>query len=219
MNKKIDWLNHGLEFLVVLIGILIAFQLNKFSEDSAKRKLLDNHLTYISEESQDNQKELQNSILHSEEQLERADSLLMLIQNRGDLLTINQLALKLLNLNQVGIRTNAYQVLTQSGDIRFINNFKKKKEIINLYEAYAPVKSVDKNTQRIYDSYFYPYLKDNFNLANWNGGDQLIANKEKYYADEFGNIVSTYRYLLSRKIKSYQKCSKRLQEFMDASKK
>jgi len=31
MKQRIDWLNHSLEFVVVIVGILIAFQLNKCS--------------------------------------------------------------------------------------------------------------------------------------------------------------------------------------------
>ena len=44
---RIDWLNHSLEFIVVLIGILIAFQLNQCSTDKQNKKTSDTHLEEI----------------------------------------------------------------------------------------------------------------------------------------------------------------------------
>ena len=42
-KKKIDWLNHGLEFIVVVIGILLDFQLNTWSEQRKQRLIIDEH--------------------------------------------------------------------------------------------------------------------------------------------------------------------------------
>ena len=58
-KNKIDWLNHGLEFLVVIVGILLAFQLNKCSETRSTEKLLQNHINYIEIECDENKNMLE----------------------------------------------------------------------------------------------------------------------------------------------------------------
>jgi len=42
MKQRIDWLNHGLEFVVVIVGILIAFQLNQCAIDKNQKKIKEN---------------------------------------------------------------------------------------------------------------------------------------------------------------------------------
>jgi len=44
IRNKIDWLKHTLEFIVVTIGILIAFQLNKCSVEKAQKKTIGIHI-------------------------------------------------------------------------------------------------------------------------------------------------------------------------------
>lgn len=44
MKQKIDWLNHGLEFAFVLVGILIAFQLNNWSIKNDEKDLVNLHM-------------------------------------------------------------------------------------------------------------------------------------------------------------------------------
>ena len=49
-SSKIDWLNHALEFIVVVIGILMAFQLENYAEERKQAKTLEAHRYYVAEE-------------------------------------------------------------------------------------------------------------------------------------------------------------------------
>ncbi|MEM8891079.1 MAG: hypothetical protein AAGD28_24085, partial [Bacteroidota bacterium] len=122
-NRKIDWLNHALEFMVVLIGILIAFQLNECSENSSKRKLISNHLVQIEAECQGNSERLGLAIDQIEVQIKVCDSLLSAISQASNPESIRNFSTKLLDLRNVDISKNAYSVLVQSGDIRFLKDF------------------------------------------------------------------------------------------------
>lgn len=69
LNKEkyhIDWLNHALEFIVVVIGILLAFQLNKCSDENKNKKIIKNHLYQIYEETILNKNYLAQSIEENE---------------------------------------------------------------------------------------------------------------------------------------------------------
>ncbi len=207
MPKKIDWLNHILEFSVVLIGILIAFQLNKCSDGRSKSALIKNHTKYIYEECDENISRLNASISHSNAQLKYADSLIFEITKSKDIPLIKKFSSKLLNLQNISLKKDAYSVLVESGDIRYMKNFNNKRKIITLYESFNSIKVTNENILKIYDNHYYPYLKKNFDLVNWNYKDlSNVKEKEKYFSGEFGNIVSTYRFLLNSKIEVYSKC-------------
>lgn len=211
MGRKIDWLNHGLEFFVVFIGILIAFQLNKCSDNQTKRELIQNHLASITLECEENQVELAKYIAQCEHQLKICDSLLEEIAAQATPISIRNHATNLLDLRNVDLVTNAYEVLAQSGDIRFLSDYAKKKEIISLYDSFEQVEQVNNSLQKLYDNHYYPYLKTNFDLVNWY--NILAASDEErqlYYSKEFSNIVSTYRYLLLVKQRVYVEQEERL---------
>lgn len=214
-KKKIDWLNHSLEFMVVIIGILLAFQLNKCSETRTQNQLLDNHMEYIETECKDNVQRLKEGTTHITGQLQVVDSLIEGIVEKKDVNLIRSLSAKLLDLRNVEVKKDAYSVLVESGDIRFLTNFNQKRKIITLYEEMDGVEGVNKNSQNLYDNHFYPYLKKNFDLVSW---DYIKSNNEAaiapYYSQEFGNIISTYRFLLLTQRKVYQEAEAALNNYL-----
>ena len=110
-KNKIDWLNHSLEFAVVIIGILIAFQLNQWSVEKEQEKIIAIHLDQIKKESEINEHMLASAIEQGESNLNRLDTIIGLILQKGNPQKINILALELLNLGGVYIRKNDYRTL------------------------------------------------------------------------------------------------------------
>ena len=205
MRKKIDWLNHTLEFLVVLIGILIAFQLNQCSENKDKAELIKSHLSEIEAECNENELRINNSIIQTGEQIKNCDSLLELIKDGNNPIEIRNQSTKLLDLRNVDLAKSSYKVLVESGDIRFLRNYDTKRNIISLYEGFAKIEQINKSNQNLYDNHFYPFLKTNFDLVNWSSIKlDSKSEEELYYSREFANTVSTYRFLLIAKKRIYQ---------------
>lgn len=56
--KKIDWLNHFLEFIMVVVGILLAFALNNYNESRKERQLAEQYMEGIKQEVAYNLKEV-----------------------------------------------------------------------------------------------------------------------------------------------------------------
>ena len=205
MKRKIDWLNHALEFLVVLIGILIAFQLNKCSDNRSKRALIGNHLEQIKMECAANEKKIANSIEQIDKKIVLCDSLMSQIRMAKNPVVIRNTAIGLLDLRTVDIAKNAYSVLVASGDIRFMDDYDIKRKTISLYNSFEKIERINNSIQNLYDTHFYPYLKSNFDLINW-GHVQTDTKLDEapYYSKEFANTVSTYRFLLSSKKRIYK---------------
>ncbi len=218
MKLKIDWLNHSLEFIVVLIGILIAFQLNKCSENRTQSDLIDNHLEYISEECRTNENMLNVSISQISEQIKYCDSLLTEITSNKNPTAIRLFSTKLLDLRNEEMNSNAFEVLTQSGDIRFIKDYQKKRKIISMYDSFSRINQINQSNQKLYDNHFYPYIKENFDLVNWTR-IATVSEKEAqvYSAKEYANTISTYRFLLVAKQNTYEDIRRIIKSYLEES--
>ena len=216
MKRKIDWLNHSLEFLVVFIGILIAFQLNKCSDNRSKAELIENHLSQIELECEENQERIAIAITQIEEQIKNCDSLLSLIALESNPEKIRNLSTRLLDLRHLDLSQNAYKVLVESGDIRYLDNYESKRKIISLYDGFEKVKQINQSNQNLYDTHFYPYLKANFDLVNWTGVIPESASEAAlYYSREFANTVSTYRFLLLAKKRIYTERKENIEAYLN----
>ncbi len=209
-TNKIDWLNHSLEFVVVIVGILLAFQLNRWATEKEQLQTIDTHRSHIKEESEFNKQNFEDAIAYATSNISKLDSILKLIEEKADNVRINQLALELLNLGGVYIRKNAYSTLTESGDIRFMKNFSQKQNIINLYEYYKWVEAFELISNNLYMNDYYPYLKDNFDLVN--GSTQ---SREIYHSKVFRNILGAYKRTSQNRLDKYKDCHKEINEYLE----
>ncbi|MBC2843685.1 hypothetical protein [Winogradskyella flava] len=206
---KVNWKNHIREFVVVVFGILLAFQLDRCASDNNKQKLVDEHVNYIKEETRLNVLNLKYSIQLSESNFAKIDSIINLISKKGDVSTINKLSFEIFNVGYLYIRRNAYNSLVNSGDIRFIKSFEEKKNIINMYEYYTWTESLDQGCRAAYFDDFFPYVKENFDLVT-----SMVQDPEIYYSKTFSNALSTYRFALDLKIKKFKDCEKEINDFL-----
>jgi len=186
-KRKIDWLNHTLEFFVVIIGILLAFQLQKCSTNNTNRAVVDSHLEAIRKETEGNKAQLLTSIEHTEGNIAKLDTVLTLIEDNGDHRKINYLSLDLLNIGSSYLRKHAYQGLMETGDVKHIKDFSRKQKIINLYEYYKWVESFDELSSTLFSEDYYPYLKANFDFTTGQ-----VQNPSIYYTKEFKNALAAY---------------------------
>lgn len=195
-KRNIDWLNHALEFFVVIIGILIAFQLNTCRDNNKEQKLIDKHISNVLEETTFNEKMFVSSI----ESLEKLGSDIQQLQDLqasedASAKDLNSYAFKALNLPYLYLQKNAYNSLKGSNDIRFIKDFEQQSDIIELYENYIWTEGTQTATFNTYDKRFFAYFMAHFDLTS-----SEIQPKEKYTSLEFKNIVSAYKYSLNRRL-------------------
>lgn len=211
-GQKIDWLNHTLEFFVVIIGILIAFQLNKCSSDNEQSSTIEIHLSEILKETKLNKTSFENAIRYDEISLAKLDTLFKLLKKKEDFVKINTLSFELLSLGGVYIRKNAYQTLIETGDIRFMKQYDEKQRLVNLYEYYKWVDSFNEISMKLYTTDFYPYLKNNFDLVNG-----TIQNEAVYTSKEFNNILGAYYRTSQNRLQKYKDCLVEMDKYIERS--
>ncbi|XOV78047.1 MAG: DUF6090 family protein [Aestuariibacter sp.] len=203
-KQKIDWLNHGLEFVVVVVGILLAFQLNQWSEERKQGELIDQHIANLLEETRFNSMMLEGAIKRHERNLELAESFLEKQLVSQDAEELNQMVISLLAADSVYIKRNAYTSLMDSGDVRFIQDFSLKNEIVTLYEYYLWIKGLDEGDFKFKLEYFNPFAMRHFDLAE--GTAQPLST---YTGKEMRNIVGSLRFILSIRIEKYKECQQK----------
>ncbi|PQJ79911.1 hypothetical protein [Polaribacter porphyrae] len=208
-NRKTRFKTYLIEISVVVFGILMAFQLNECSSDNKQQKLIQSHLDYLKEETQINQINLKYALISAEKNLKKIDTIFTLLDGKTDLKNINRLSFEILNAGYLYVRKNAYNSLINSGDIRFIGSFDRKKDIINMYEYYSWTQSMDDGNRNSFLTDFFPYVKKNFDLV---GGS--IQDEKVYFSKEFSNYLSTYRHTLKLKIDKFKQCKKEIGKFL-----
>lgn len=209
-TTKIDWLNHAIEFVVVVIGILLAFQLNTCRDVKKEDKIVQQHINNVLEETQFNKDRISESINYSQQLLDAADTLLAALQKGEDLQKINGLSFRILKFSPIYIKENSYNNLKESGDIRFIKDFKLKENIISLYEYYNWAEGVDQMSFSNYQEYYYPYLVENFDMIT--GSTQAA---DVYLNPYFKNIVSGYRYGLNSRLTQSKVTLEKIENFLE----
>lgn len=209
-RNRIDWLNHGLEFFVVIIGILLAFQLNKCSSENQKNKTITTHLEQIVQEAKINKASLESALEVGQLNMVKMDTILALLNRGEDYDRVNRLSFELLNLGGTYFRKNAYQNLVESGDIRFIKDFTTKQQVINLYEYYKWVESFDQISRSLYMSDFYPYVKNNFDLIA-----AQTQEADVYQSKLYKNIIASYKRTSANRVQKYQECIDEIDKYLE----
>lgn len=209
MNKKIEWAKYGLEFLTVLIGILIAFQLNEYTVSKKQQKTLNNHFEYILGETEQNEVNIDKAMKAANFSLSVVDTLISLINDESNIERINLLAFRALNFEGAYIQKNAYLTLVESGDIRFLDDFKLKSETVLLYDFYNWMASIEEIGNIALTENYYPYMQENFDMLNAKLQDRSI-----YFSKKFINALAMYRYGLNQRIQKYKDTLEKVQFYL-----
>ncbi|MEL6559219.1 MAG: hypothetical protein AAFQ94_13600 [Bacteroidota bacterium] len=207
--KKINWKDHLIGFVVVVLGILIAFQLNNYSVSVRQQKIMRNHFKYIKDETEGNKLNLKIAIERSERVLGKIDTMLFKLRNKEDIEYINAQMFQILDYNNVYFRKNAYLALIESGDVRWIKDYELKTETINLYEYFLWTKAIETNATNTLTESYFPYISKNMDFV---GGK--IQDKSIYFNKEFSNYISTIRYTLSAKVRKYKDCLQQMDIYL-----
>ncbi len=199
-KHNINWTSLALEFLVVLIGILLAFQLNECSGRKKSNKLIDRHIDAIEEETVFNKLMLTQASDSLSRSIKKIEKLLESIE-KEDLITANKLSLECLASPTLFVKKNAYNTLKESGDIRLMEDFEKKNYIIYLYSYYDWAKELDKIEIEGRNRDFYPYMNQHFDFIKSKAPSLNVFKNQG-----FKNALASILYLQYARKAKYDEC-------------
>lgn len=135
MKRQIDWPNHLLNFVSVILGVYLAFWVSEWAksrEDDAEKRIF---LLSLSEElASDIQVYTKYQIPINTSHVENIDVLLEKIQE-GDQQDITEQLAILFNLDNYAGSTSTYNSIKSSGKIALMTDLGLQKRLVDLYEG------------------------------------------------------------------------------------
>lgn len=136
--KKINWRYAFGEILIVIIGISIAFSINKCAENSKNEFNKKQYLSNIKNDVIADRDALQENAIALEQKIKTADEILpKLNTDSPDKMMIVGKIFSLMDLKDFTPKDNTYQTLINSGDLQLINDFELKTTIEKHYSYYG----------------------------------------------------------------------------------
>lgn len=200
--KQINWSDHILNFLAVIIGVTLAF----YVSDSADRKRESEELKKITQsfidELQEDQLTFEDyQIPSNEEQSKLIEEVLYFIQtkNKDSLASKIQDALSINSYSPVGV---TFHSIVSSGKLDLFSDFVLRKDISNYYELLSSEAEARGQLQvDFYMDQILPWIVNETDIMNPNM-DNLI------YDQKLSNILILYKSFIDNKTRHYKEMIK-----------
>jgi hypothetical protein len=209
-NKFSKYLLYAIgEIILVVIGILIALQVNTWQDNRMSRfeelKTLEN----LKNEFEQNRKELANAIVMNEKCLETGKYIMSLIgEDENKIKTINtdSLLFQGFEYAQFNPSENSLSNLFQSGHLNLISNDLLKSLLYQWSRANKGVQDQFSGVDDKIEDDLVPYLTKNYALKDvdsysrleWKYKSKLPIDKTKIFRDvEYENLMDDFLYRLS----------------------
>ena len=199
--KKINWHYSLGEILIVIIGISIAFGLNRCSENSKNRALKNQYLTNLIKDVEADKLLLQNNVEALQVKIEKCTALLpQLTESNPDPLNYMNTVFEIVRITNFNPKDVTYQTLINSGDLKLFDDFKLKTAIETHYSYYEEMMQSYERQENIVSKYLGDYLVHNADYDN-------IAKGKSPFQDLklLKNIVQSMRGSIGLKVEASQK--------------
>ncbi len=147
------------EIVIVIIGISIAFSLNKCSEDQKNQTQKKQYLASLKQDIQEDKVQLENNITAIEQKIGICSEILPMLNSDNP-----EKSNKLFNIYQVAQLTIftpkdfTYQALVNSGDLKLIDDLELKKAIEKHYASYKTINDAYGRQEAINKEYLGKYF-------------------------------------------------------------
>jgi len=176
-NKTSKYFKYAIgEIILVMIGILLALQVNNWNETRKNRILELTYLENIKADLNLNTNELQEFIASREMCIKASDSILEFFEGKKPINVddFNRYAINVMVWFPFQQHDNTYQELVNSGKLSLISNKAIKDHLQNMQTSFKKVAFVENEMQQDYERYLYEPF---FNKADLNTSFKIIMHK------------------------------------------
>ena len=208
--KKINWLDHTANLLVVILGISIAFYLESYKSETDNSRQEKNYLSSLVDDLDTDIQSIELLVKGNERII---NSLLSLsnasvgMESLSDSGLVNSVFAIQYNPSFSPQRTT-YESLKTSGKMDLIDDFELRNQIVSVYEQnYRSTQEFDIALSEHIRDFVKPFYMDNIKFEG-----RYKMNDEFLTKNEFRNIIFSYRYLFIAKNDQYKKVKDRVVE-------
>jgi hypothetical protein len=207
---NIDWKNHFIELLIVIIGISVAFWLNNLATINNEKKLEQIFIADLKADLLRDSTTLANNVRFNERKVEiLLNGIQLMISD-----TEHKYSDSLVNiLGAIGnydfFVSESFTLvsLLQSGDIKLISSDKLKKELLRLLKIYELIDRNQNNLLQALDNNYFPMILSKMDMLTQQPTDPdfFYGLEVKNYAAYTMNDTNNINYEYKRAIKQVSK--------------
>ncbi|MFC4720852.1 DUF6090 family protein [Geojedonia litorea] len=157
-NKTSKYLKYAIgEIVLVVIGILIALQINNWNENRKARNTESTYLENISADLQLNLSSLENFIAEREKSIEASANILPYFDRTAplDVNKFNKYCVTVMVWYPFEQHNNTYQELLNSGKLNTLSNKAIKDQLQDMQTSFKRIAFVENEMQQDFESYLY----------------------------------------------------------------
>lgn len=201
-----------IEFVIVILGITIAFWLSNLGEQKKERRLEAVYLADIRTDLSEDQKALSYSLRENKVKLDKLLDGVSYYQSNGPKIRLDSLAgYSQLIGNYFHFTPNDYTYISlqQSGDFKIIEDNSLKKALVGLYQHYKLIEAEQKNLLEALDQNYFPTLMSKYDMLSGELEDQdyfesaAFKNTLVFTLNETRTLIRLYEIAL-KKIEALQ---------------
>ncbi|MEQ8475043.1 DUF6090 family protein [Fulvivirga sp.] len=213
--KKINWLDHFVNLIVVITGISIAFMLNNWQESKKVKRLQEVYIQSMIDDIDEDIAELDSLVIEDSESLELFRRVL---EAKIKPLPKDSLSLaisKVASMSSFNSRNITYESIKSSGKFELLS-LKLRIDIIEFYHSgYDQIEEIEEYYKMNFDNQIIPFLI-NEAFAGSNGPDT-----SKILSDKFRTVLGLHANFLVQKIEAYKnghRLAQKLKDELEANK-
>jgi len=211
--NKVNWSDHIVNLVVVILGISIAFYLESYKEEKALRL---QEMEYINSLKEDLQADVEalDTISYVNGLIKKAvvnlsDATIKLVYDTPEEIFEDVM---LIQYNPpFSAQRTIYESLKSSGHMEIITDFELRNKILELYEKYykGAIQYDEVLTEHVSD-FIKPYFIDNMIFVSQKGLDDAFLKDQK-----FRNMIFSYRFLFISKSEFYKEIKSKVEELIE----
>lgn len=189
------------EILLIMVGILLALQVNTIKENKEKRK--DELTVYktIRDQIKNYKDILENDLNFNKDFMMQFEYANVIIENkdRTKTDTLGKIASQLINFSDFDGTGDIYETIVNSGEIKLLNNANIVDEVRRLEEQFLLINRSENIHYEFIKAYIVSSLKSNVNFST---GE--LQNPEVLFKTEFQNIILISLKIMGEKDEAYR---------------
>lgn len=190
---KTTWKYTLREIIIVIIGITIAFSMNKCADNVKDNKLRKEYLTNLRSDIEADKIQLNKNLESIDEKLIVCDQMLPLLNTEAEgKLRLMNLVFKIIDYETFSPKDITYKTLINSGDLKLIDDFKLKAAIQTHYSNYNEVLESYVRHQSLIQDYLGNYMINNADYDQIGSG-KLPFNNEILLKNIVQALKSSYQ--------------------------
>ncbi|MGZ0016362.1 hypothetical protein [Yeosuana sp. AK3] len=219
-GKTANYLKYAIgEIILVVIGILIALQVNNWNVIRTENKTSLNLMMRLLNESKQNLKAVSNSMLENNKGMDDCEQMLQLFSANyqdKDIRTVDTLIYSLLAVPKLNYKSSTINEALNSGTVSLITSDDLRDLLYQIPSLYSEINWAEENINRDSEINFFPYLYDQISIRQMDatfapikdriGKSQLDVTDNRIILTDrkFENMIDNKMFLLNNLLRQYQ---------------